>query len=886
MDATHSRAIRPRAIDPQPLSVPRDGSIPYPASSPAASSYRKSSSSSPAEYAKYAAVIGSVTAHRWLSRHRTLAACAACAIALLLLRSFLTAPPATVAVPLNADPEFSILHPNNGNHVVAIPNAAGDVHVIELASPPPGIGGDGEKAAKGKTDLIKKVDVKAQVAPYENEPGSRIKMKKVVPAADVVDDASSSGRAAAVDKKSGKKKAQQQQQQSGVDSEQPERTDKKKKTGDDEEKAEGGNADDTDQEADEDAGDDEEELENEKSEIDGHLLPSSSGSKTNNKKIDQSRYVDENAAQVIQISRPRLKSPTVIKPATGMPLVANPAVHGIPGGFGGLNPFFSFLSRERGNFAGITGNEAPRTTPLPRCRGLLAMPVSKKAQKQVAPILAKFRDEGFDIMLFHFDQADWSHVPGYNATTSIRVAGQTKFWYAKRFLTPMVVENYDYIFLWDDDVGLDADWSPTNFVSILQHHGVHVAQPALRGGARPGYPQYDTVRWHPEIQTAGKVGRFVEFIEVMFPIYSREAWQNCIWETIPYDGRSFWGVDNVWYPHCSSAGYCRFAVIDSMPVDHLDTRSLVQTPDVNLRELGHYFDMYKSLCKARPTNVDPSTGFRIFTICYYIRRRALGSAFASLETIDSEKHAGSARSGTCAEPSAWPGIINKPWSGANPSLPVPYPYVGHDINGPVGGVIAQANWTQVQWDDWWSGWENSAPAPKEASPPSPLGPVDRPPIGGNPAEQNGAAAAAALAAVEKPLPDGNIVDSAPIAMIEDPFSSQSGGAAAVVIVSDASADSIPAANGDHESGEDKASGSEVAVARKAELAQAGKKLAAAAAAAADADADADVVVAPAVAIAVAPADDPDRRSAKFRASDAGAVNKIAIAGENEEPVDA
>ncbi|KAI9219790.1 hypothetical protein BC828DRAFT_150230 [Blastocladiella britannica] len=379
----------------------------------------------------------------------------------------------------------------------------------------------------------------------------------------------------------------------------------------------------------------------------------------------------------------------------------------IEGGFTKLNPYFSFLSRERGNFDGINGGEAPRSEPLVRKRGLLAMPVSFKAQRQVAPVLAKFRDEGFDVMFFHFDDSNWSDVPGYKESVSIRVAGQTKLWYAKRFLTPMVVENYDYIFLWDDDVGMDADWSPTKFVAIMQYYNIHVAQPSLRSGARKQYPQYNTVRWHPEISEGGSVGRFTQFIELMFPVYSREAWQNCIWETLPYDGRSYWGIDNVWYPHCSSIGYCRFAVIDAMPVDHLNTQTLTQRTSINLRELGRYLSMYKEICKPAPPESHRVPTYRVFKICFYMAHHRPEASYGSIGTIEPEKHGGSeANARKCAEGGSWGGISNKPWQGGEETPAVPYPYTGVDTRGPVGGIVAEAKWTGEEWDKWFA--ENRA----------------------------------------------------------------------------------------------------------------------------------------------------------------------------------
>jgi hypothetical protein len=56
-------------------------------------------------------------------------------------------------------------------------------------------------------------------------------------------------------------------------------------------------------------------------------------------------------------------------------------------------------------------------------------------------------------MLLHYDMSDWSQFPWYEHVISIRFPGQMKWWYVKRFVTPEMAESYDYIAVFDDDVG-------------------------------------------------------------------------------------------------------------------------------------------------------------------------------------------------------------------------------------------------------------------------------------------------------------------------------------------------------------------------------------------------------------------------------------------------
>ncbi|KAL7746573.1 hypothetical protein RI367_008100 [Sorochytrium milnesiophthora] len=286
-------------------------------------------------------------------------------------------------------------------------------------------------------------------------------------------------------------------------------------------------------------------------------------------------------------------------------------------------PDFRFAERARGNMGLFPDLHWPKQPAImPRKVGLLAVPVGAHSKK-MASTLALFYKSGFDVMLFHFDNSDWSDVPGYEKYTSVRVLRQTKFWFAKRFLSPSVVENYDYIFLWDDDVGLPDGWDPAQFADILKRYNIHFAQPALLSGLRDNL-QYPLVRHH----NGTRIGRFTNFVEVMFPIFSSAAWA-CAWRVTPYDGYSYWGVDNAWYPTCSRIGFCRFAVIDAMPVHHLDQRTLIQNVDGNLREMGYYGGLLHEACH-RPVDVNGEND--IMYIDQTLRNRHMDSL--KLVTLD------------------------------------------------------------------------------------------------------------------------------------------------------------------------------------------------------------------------------------------------------------
>ncbi|MCI22058.1 hypothetical protein A2U01_0043233, partial [Trifolium medium] len=51
-------------------------------------------------------------------------------------------------------------------------------------------------------------------------------------------------------------------------------------------------------------------------------------------------------------------------------------------------------------------------------------------------------------------------------------------WYAKRFLHPDIVASYEYIFMWDEDLGVDH-FNAEEYIKLVKKHGLEISQPAL-----------------------------------------------------------------------------------------------------------------------------------------------------------------------------------------------------------------------------------------------------------------------------------------------------------------------------------------------------------------------------------------------------------------------
>ncbi|KAK3002860.1 hypothetical protein RJ639_018126, partial [Escallonia herrerae] len=63
----------------------------------------------------------------------------------------------------------------------------------------------------------------------------------------------------------------------------------------------------------------------------------------------------------------------------------------------------------------------------------------------------------FSIVLSHYDgrATDWEQFEWSQRAIHISTRKQTKWWYAKRFLHPDIAALYEYIFIWDEDLGVE-----------------------------------------------------------------------------------------------------------------------------------------------------------------------------------------------------------------------------------------------------------------------------------------------------------------------------------------------------------------------------------------------------------------------------------------------
>ncbi|XP_031128671.1 uncharacterized protein LOC116030533 isoform X1 [Ipomoea triloba] len=221
---------------------------------------------------------------------------------------------------------------------------------------------------------------------------------------------------------------------------------------------------------------------------------------------------------------------------------------------------------------------------------LLAMPVGIKQKDNVDEIIQKFLSENFTIILFHYDgNVDgWWDLAWSKEAIHIVAHSQTKWWFAKRFLHPDVVSIYDYIFLWDEDLGVE-NFHPARYLEIVKSEGLEISQPALDPNST-GIHHKITVRsrtnkFHRRVykdKGSTKCSNESEgppcsgFVEGMAPVFSRSAWR-CVWHLIQNDLVHGWGMD-------MKLGYCaqllqgdrttNVGIVDSEYLVHLGIQSL------------------------------------------------------------------------------------------------------------------------------------------------------------------------------------------------------------------------------------------------------------------------------------------------------------------------
>ncbi|KAF9603261.1 hypothetical protein IFM89_034594 [Coptis chinensis] len=111
---------------------------------------------------------------------------------------------------------------------------------------------------------------------------------------------------------------------------------------------------------------------------------------------------------------------------------------------------------------------------------LVTFTVGYDLKHNIDAAVKKF-SENFTILLFHYDgrTTEWDEFEWSKSAIHVSARKQTKWWYAKRFLHPDIVAPYDYIFIWDEDLGVEH-FDAEEYIRLVRKHGLEISQPGLQ----------------------------------------------------------------------------------------------------------------------------------------------------------------------------------------------------------------------------------------------------------------------------------------------------------------------------------------------------------------------------------------------------------------------
>ncbi|XP_027095515.1 uncharacterized protein [Coffea arabica] len=213
---------------------------------------------------------------------------------------------------------------------------------------------------------------------------------------------------------------------------------------------------------------------------------------------------------------------------------------------------------------------------------LVTFTVGLNQKNNINAAVKKF-SENFTILLFHYDgkTSEWDEFEWSKRAIHVSVHKQTKWWYAKRFLHPSIVAPYDYIFIWDEDLGVEH-FDAEQYIKLVKKHGLEISQPGL-GPSNKGLTWQMTKRRGDEEvhkETTEKPGWCSDphrppcaaFVEIMAPVFSRGAWR-CVWHMIQNDLVHGWGLDFA-LQRCVEPAHEKIGVVDAQWIVHQSIPSL------------------------------------------------------------------------------------------------------------------------------------------------------------------------------------------------------------------------------------------------------------------------------------------------------------------------
>lgn len=223
----------------------------------------------------------------------------------------------------------------------------------------------------------------------------------------------------------------------------------------------------------------------------------------------------------------------------------------------------------------------PEEDLLLKPKYLLTLTVGLKQKDFVNQCVQKFSKD-WQIVLFHYDGkvSEWDDLDWAKYAIRISTPKQAKWWYAKRFLHPDVVEAYEYIFIWDEDLDVEH-FNAEKYVELIKKYGLEISQPGIepdkgltwemtkrRGDSEVHKETQEKPGWCEDPLKPPCAG----FVEIMAPVFSRSAWR-CVWHMIQNDLVHGWGLD-MSLQRCAQPAHEKIGVVDAQWVRHRVVPSL------------------------------------------------------------------------------------------------------------------------------------------------------------------------------------------------------------------------------------------------------------------------------------------------------------------------
>ncbi|XP_071926857.1 uncharacterized protein [Coffea arabica] len=212
---------------------------------------------------------------------------------------------------------------------------------------------------------------------------------------------------------------------------------------------------------------------------------------------------------------------------------------------------------------------------------LVTFTVGYDQKNNIDAAVKKFSDN-FTVLLFHYDgkTSEWDEFEWSKRAIHVSVPKQTKWWYAKRFLHPSIVAPYEYIFIWDEDLGVEH-FNAEEYIKLVKKHGLEISQPALDPTGvltwqltkrREDREVHKETTERPGWCSDPHLPPCAAFVEIMAPVFTRDAWR-CVWHMIQNDLVHGWGID-FGVQKCVEPAHEKIGIVDAQWIVHQSVPSL------------------------------------------------------------------------------------------------------------------------------------------------------------------------------------------------------------------------------------------------------------------------------------------------------------------------